>query len=222
MTAGICTPPVIADGGGPISAFEPADWREVPEGFYAIPIGDWMKFGDDVGPDGVTPALELVGYQLFVRKVPRVFKSGKKVGQDAFAAGAPVVAEGAVPYAWRPGAEPISPWERLKGELESERFCAEHDFRKEDSAEPPCRCVRWCQSPIYGHNRDGHWQAVPNQREAWINCAAAVILHDIKGGDSFRALYGQLTGRCGRCGRLLTDPVSKVAGIGPECVKRAW
>jgi hypothetical protein len=27
-------------------------------------------------------------------------------------------------------------------------------------------------------------------------------------------------GRCHRCGRLLTDPVSVERGVGPECVKK--
>lgn len=32
-----------------------------------------------------------------------------------------------------------------------------------------------------------------------------------------QADYGRLTGRCGCCGRTLTDPASKMRGIGPEC-----
>ncbi len=31
--------------------------------------------------------------------------------------------------------------------------------------------------------------------------------------------YGQLTGRCGCCHRTLTDPQSKLRGIGPDCWK---
>lgn len=37
--------------------------------------------------------------------------------------------------------------------------------------------------------------------------------------DHYRAKYGRLTGHCGYCGRTLTDAGSKMAGIGPECVK---
>jgi uncharacterized protein DUF6011 len=45
-----------------------------------------------------------------------------------------------------------------------------------------------------------------------------MILHDIEHSDgSFRKLYGKLTGRCGSCGRVLTDPKSKLLGIGPDC-----
>lgn len=32
--------------------------------------------------------------------------------------------------------------------------------------------------------------------------------------------FGRFTGRCGCCGRHLTDPDSKMRGIGPECAKR--
>lgn len=31
--------------------------------------------------------------------------------------------------------------------------------------------------------------------------------------------YGRFSGRCGRCGRTLRDPKSKLLGIGPECGK---
>lgn len=39
--------------------------------------------------------------------------------------------------------------------------------------------------------------------------------------DYYRAEYGKFTGRCGCCGRTLTDPDSKLCGIGPECRKGA-
>jgi hypothetical protein len=35
--------------------------------------------------------------------------------------------------------------------------------------------------------------------------------------DQARELFGKLTGRCGFCGKTLTDPDSKMRGIGPEC-----
>jgi hypothetical protein len=35
--------------------------------------------------------------------------------------------------------------------------------------------------------------------------------------DQCRVDFGRLTGRCGFCGRTLTDPDSKMRGIGPEC-----
>lgn len=34
-----------------------------------------------------------------------------------------------------------------------------------------------------------------------------------------RAEFGRLAGRCGCCGKTLTDPDSKMRGIGPECIK---
>lgn len=43
------------------------------------------------------------------------------------------------------------------------------------------------------------------------------ILTDIAAGDTFRAKFGQLTGKCGCCGMRLTDPKSKLIGIGPDC-----
>lgn len=43
------------------------------------------------------------------------------------------------------------------------------------------------------------------------------LVRDVEGDDRFRALFGKLTGRCGCCGRKLTDPRSKMLGIGPEC-----
>lgn len=43
------------------------------------------------------------------------------------------------------------------------------------------------------------------------------IMADVNGPDTFRAIYGKITGRCGHCHRRLTDPKSKLLGIGPEC-----
>lgn len=36
------------------------------------------------------------------------------------------------------------------------------------------------------------------------------------------ALYGQLLGSCGRCGRELTDADSRARGLGPICAKAGW
>jgi hypothetical protein len=44
----------------------------------------------------------------------------------------------------------------------------------------------------------------------------AIVL-DVAGGDTFRAKFGQLTGKCGCCGMRLTDPKSKLIGLGPDC-----
>jgi hypothetical protein len=35
-------------------------------------------------------------------------------------------------------------------------------------------------------------------------------------------LYGRSIGKCGRCGRTLTDSSSISAGIGPICAQRSW
>lgn len=35
------------------------------------------------------------------------------------------------------------------------------------------------------------------------------------------ALYGQLIGCCGRCGRELTDETSRAQGLGPDCAKKS-
>jgi|SRR5829696_5868288 len=37
--------------------------------------------------------------------------------------------------------------------------------------------------------------------------------------DYYRAELGRLTGKCGWCGRRLTDPDSKMCGMGPECAR---
>jgi hypothetical protein len=50
-----------------------------------------------------------------------------------------------------------------------------------------------------------------------IKEAVDQIMTDIGDGDTYRAKFGQLTGRCGCCGKGLTDPKSKLIGIGPDC-----
>lgn len=50
-----------------------------------------------------------------------------------------------------------------------------------------------------------------------LKAVVDTILTDIADGDTFRAKFGQLTGRCGCCGKALTDPKSKLIGIGPDC-----
>lgn len=50
-----------------------------------------------------------------------------------------------------------------------------------------------------------------------VTSAIEDILRDLGKDDTFRANYGRFTGRCGCCHRHLTDPDSKLYGIGPEC-----
>jgi Family of unknown function (DUF6011) len=50
-----------------------------------------------------------------------------------------------------------------------------------------------------------------------VIAAVQDILRDLGKEDAYRANYGKFTGRCGCCHRHLTDPTSKLYGIGPEC-----
>ena len=43
------------------------------------------------------------------------------------------------------------------------------------------------------------------------------ILNDLNHGDTYRLQGGKLIGRCGICGKRLTDPESVGRGIGPAC-----
>lgn len=52
---------------------------------------------------------------------------------------------------------------------------------------------------------------------ASTQCVLDILLYDVRNTDTYRALFGQLTGHCGYCGRELTDPESKMHGIGPDC-----
>jgi hypothetical protein len=219
------------DDAAPISAYEPGDWRKVPPGYYAIPVYDWMKFGDDCGPDGTEPVLELLGYVLFQRKTSRVIKTGKKagqrVGQDNLVGGRRVLASGVTEYRPYPNAKGelselrYTPWDRLTQEVQNDRFVVEHDLRREGSKEPLCQCGE-CTRVWRGHReKAAEWVHVSGWEEAYKNAVAAAILENIeRGGDTYRALYGQLTGHCGHCGKLLTDPESKLRGIGPDCAGR--
>jgi len=49
--------------------------------------------------------------------------------------------------------------------------------------------------------------------------ADALVRIQHYGIDESRARFGQAVGQCGRCGRSLTDAVSRAIGIGPECRK---
>lgn len=54
-----------------------------------------------------------------------------------------------------------------------------------------------------------------------VKVIADMILCDLEAGrNTYREDYGKFFGKCGCCGRTLTDPVSKLVGIGPEC--RGW
>lgn len=56
-----------------------------------------------------------------------------------------------------------------------------------------------------------HQIRFPNVKAAIVSAIVAA------GPDDCMARYGQLIGRCGRCGRTLTDADSRARGIGPDC-----
>lgn len=39
----------------------------------------------------------------------------------------------------------------------------------------------------------------------------------VQRADELRARYGRFFGKCGACGRTLSDPESKLLGLGPDC-----
>lgn len=51
----------------------------------------------------------------------------------------------------------------------------------------------------------------------WSKSTIDRLVLDVEGDDTFRPTFGKLTGRCGCCGKTLTDPTSKMLGIGPDC-----
>lgn len=201
-----------AGAAAPPSAYKPADWREVPKGFYALPVYDWMLFQDEITGEGETPLLELLGYLMVQRKVPRAFKNGKVTGQDALVQGAKMLAVNP-DY---PGT-PEEMWKRLTDEVRRDAYFTRHEHWAKTPGDIPCRCPE-CQ----------HWRRLyesmgleptdlypaENQHEAWPNALAGMIM---TGADGYRELFGKLTGRCGYCGKLLTDSKSKLIGIGPDC-----
>ena len=55
------------------------------------------------------------------------------------------------------------------------------------------------------------------ERSRWARQFDIYVIADDP--EIYQAMYGQWWGRCGCCGRTLTDPDSKMRGIGPECAK---
>lgn len=213
----------------PPGAFDPADWHDVPEGYYLLPVHDWTKFGDDCGADGETPPLDFLGFRVFVRQTPTLIKTGKRAGQtigrDRFIVGRLVLARGVQERVieHREAAdgpitetERLTPSDRLKREADGDKWSAEHDLIHDGDTSPVCRCAS-CEADRT-HLRSVRWKAVPDQANAYANEVAAALLYSIaKEDDAFRRLYGQLTGHCGICGRFIHDPESKRLGLGPDC-----
>ena len=218
----------------PPGAFDDADWHDVPEGYYLLPVHDWTKFsseccGDDA--DDETPALDLLGFRVFVRATPTLIKTGKRAGQtigkDRFIIGQLVLARGVQERVFQrrtsdddptPVTVRYTPIERLKREVDGDRFSSEHEYlTRDDDTSPTCRCCPDCITNA-GAWPVCRWKPAPDQANAYANEVAAALMHSIKNeSDAFRALYGQLTGHCGVCGRFIYEPESKRLGIGPDC-----
>ncbi len=140
------------------------DWREVPRGYYAIPVTGWIAWSETC--EGDPP---VVGYRLFERRTARRCENGRVIGRDRFITGAVMGA---------PGADPAAVRDEIASDQEVHRDLGPH----------------------------GDLQRIVDS-----------IILDTRDGDTFRAKFGQLTGKCGCCGRRLTDPRSKLIGIGPDC-----
>lgn len=66
----------------------------------------------------------------------------------------------------------------------------------------------------YGTNTPG----VPRRRGLdWLQVVVDAILGDVAGT---RGLFVEISGKCYICGRRLTDPASKMRGVGPDCWAR--
>jgi len=194
-------------------------WREVPAGYYALPCCDWGIFADMVEPDGSQrPAAPLIGWQLAARRTQ---------GRDRLTAGRLVTYPGAVEPAcgWHGG----TPAAHLRQEIEDSYHSADHDCLACGPAEMTRRGDLYFPEPggcewYYTEPRRWGFPHTPEGAQRWCSAVAVMVLADIREhppGGRYRPLYGhQLTGRCGICGRLLTDPGSRQAGIGPECLGR--
>jgi hypothetical protein len=142
------------------------DWREVPKGYYAIPVHDYVTWMDN-DCEGDVP---VIGYRLFMRKEARQCKNGRVLGHNKWIRGAVMVA---------PGVDPARVTEEVSGDDQMAR--------------------EWL-------GPDGPLKEIVD-----------AIMLDLNGDDTYRAQYGKLTGKCGCCGKALTDPKSKLIGIGPDC-----
>ena len=216
----------------PLGAFDDADWHDVPEGYYLLPVHDWTKSGSECGMDeeDETPPLDLLGFRVFVRVTPTLIKTGERAGQtigrDRFIIGRLVLARGVQERVIQrrtsdddptPVTVRYTPMERLKREVDGDRFMAEHVYMDRSDTSPTCRCCPDCITNA-GRWPACRWKPAPDQRNAYANEVAAALMHSIKNeSDAFRKLYGQLTGHCGVCGRFIYEPESKRLGIGPDC-----
>lgn len=64
-------------------------------------------------------------------------------------------------------------------------------------------------------------QASDELHDLYWNTAVPVLRQiEADGIEASRTRYGQKIGRCWRCGRTLTDAVSRSRGIGPDCITK--
>jgi len=76
------------------------------------------------------------------------------------------------------------------------------------------RRTRTAFSPVTTHYLAGADQEVVNRNASTF---AELLEYVGKYPDMCREDFGRLTGKCGCCGRTLTDPESVRLGIGPDC-----
>lgn len=143
------------------------DWRDLPEGHYAVPV---YEFTDNEFTDGEDAEPPLLGHRTFRRTITRTDRHGRQRGRDSFVRGAVYAAPGIG-------------LDRLAQEVREQREAL---------------------IDIFGPRGDDLE-------------ALADLLRDANGRDTYRPLFGQITGKCGYCGKTLTDPTSKLIGIGPDC-----
>lgn len=68
-------------------------------------------------------------------------------------------------------------------------------------------------------NPDGTFRIWSSQKSWEKGCAAVAIISDATDLQALGFDYAHLTGKCWRCNRELTDPISVKHGIGPDCAK---
>lgn len=66
---------------------------------------------------------------------------------------------------------------------------------------------------------DVDWQTLRDEASFAYDDRDWCINEFLTDPDYHRANYGTWSGRCGICHRRLTDPDSKIRGIGPDCAK---
>jgi hypothetical protein len=110
----------------------------------------------------------------------------------------------------------------MRRELEDYRHGAAHDLVSEmPPGTYPCRCCPQCKFAAQDYPEHMAYIRKPGTRTAadeYADRIAAIILDSIAKHDNLLGrVYGMLTGNCCCCHATLTDPKSKLIGIGPDC-----